>query len=473
MISTMPHLVINLANFEKTLFLKGSVSFANCIFEEGDPNFNSAIFYDGNVSFYNTNFVKGTKNIKNTRWGKGFKNFQYSFWGNGEALFANSIFDDGDIWFVNTTFAEGELSFKIAQLGIGKLYFKFSIFENTRMNFERIEYKNGIIDFSKTEINKGKINFNKSTFNIATIDFSESEINNVKFTFKNVYFKEGLFSFEDSILKETSLVLNKSIFKDVLLLFRNAHINELSLNACQINNYCDLRLKYCNNLDLSEVFLKDIVDISNEKYPTAIKSLNVFGTRLTGKMFISWSKNNVYPLIQNSTTHNKQKAWQYNLLKQNFSIIRQYNDEDMAYVAFKREELKAKQQQIKTLPTIKKIITWLSIYFEKIVFDKMGLYATSPVRVFTSVLVLWFVFGLIFILFDWLRIGKTWSSVGNHDQISVIAQSFYHSAITFFTIGYGEVFPQGASRIISAIEGFFGVFMMSYFTVAFVRKILR
>jgi hypothetical protein len=54
-----------------------------------------------------------------------------------------------------------------------------------------------------------------------------------------------------------------------------------------------------------------------------------------------------------------------------------------------------------------------------------------------------------------------------------LLQSFYHSAITFFTIGYGDVYPMGLSRIISGLEGFMGVFMMSYFTVAFVRKVLR
>jgi hypothetical protein len=67
----------------------------------------------------------------------------------------------------------------------------------------------------------------------------------------------------------------------------------------------------------------------------------------------------------------------------------------------------------------------------------------------------------------------TLSSVNNPDNLTPFLQSFYHSAVTFFTIGYGDVFPQGMSRIVSGLEGFMGVFMMSYFTVAFVRKVLR
>jgi hypothetical protein len=59
------------------------------------------------------------------------------------------------------------------------------------------------------------------------------------------------------------------------------------------------------------------------------------------------------------------------------------------------------------------------------------------------------------------------------DHLSMVARSFYHSAITFLTIGYGDHYPFGAVRWVSAIEGFFGLFLMSYFTVAFVRKVLR
>ena len=65
------------------------------------------------------------------------------------------------------------------------------------------------------------------------------------------------------------------------------------------------------------------------------------------------------------------------------------------------------------------------------------------------------------------------ASVDDPDNMGVLGKSFYHSAITFFTIGYGDHYPVGHIRWLSAIEGWAGVFLMSYFTVAFVRKILR
>ncbi|MCK5311801.1 MAG: hypothetical protein KAJ62_06810 [Desulfobacteraceae bacterium] len=42
------------------------------------------------------------------------------------------------------------------------------------------------------------------------------------------------------------------------------------------------------------------------------------------------------------------------------------------------------------------------------------------------------------------------------------------------TIGYGDIQPANFSGIIlSGFEGFMGLFLMSYFTVTFVRKVLR
>ena len=108
--------------------------------------------------------------------------------------------------------------------------------------------------------------------------------------------------------------------------------------------------------------------------------------------------------------------------------------------------------------------------FKWLVFDKIGLYATSPGRVLLSVVVFWIFFGSVYFLIDLSGLGKTVSSVSNPDNLSVFLQSFYHSAITFFTIGYGDVYPMGLSRIISGLEGFMGVFMMSYFTVLLYGK---
>lgn len=459
--------------FEKSLFIKGTVNFENVVFEEGNVNFNSVIFFNGNVSFYNANFVKGNINFKNTTWGAGLKNFQYAFWGNGNVMFANSTFANGNISFVNCSFGDGELSFKICEFGSGNIDFRFAVFGNTHLTFEKAKLSDGLVDFGKTEFGNAKINFNKAIFGKSELSFDETEIVNGKLLFKQLYFEEGNVHFDEANMPNSNLNFSRSIFKQVHISFYKAKLQELSFKACQLNSYCDLRLSHCETLDLSEAFIRDIVDISSEENPHAVSALNIFGTRLIGRIYLEWKINNVYGMIQQNKGGHYEKAWQYNLLKQNFNELGQYNDEDAAYVAFKREELALKKEQLKNKHWFKRILHHFILEFQKLVFDKIGLYATSPLRVFYSIIVIWFIFGLIFVILDFLNLGKTWSSVGNPDNISIIAQTFYHSAITFFTIGYGDVFPLGISRLISAIEGFVGVFMMSYFTVAFVRKVLR
>jgi len=103
----------------------------------------------------------------------------------------------------------------------------------------------------------------------------------------------------------------------------------------------------------------------------------------------------------------------------------------------------------------------------------MGLYATSPLRVLISMFVVYAIFSVLYLLMPFFHIGNIINSVGATDGLTYLQTCFYHSAITFLTIGYGDYYPTGISRGISVVEGWMGLFLMSYFTVAFVRKILR
>jgi hypothetical protein len=56
----------------------------------------------------------------------------------------------------------------------------------------------------------------------------------------------------------------------------------------------------------------------------------------------------------------------------------------------------------------------------------------------------------------------------------IFLKGLYFSATTFLTIGYGDIQPPTQTVAFAAgIEGFLGLFLMSYFTVAIVRKLLR
>lgn len=167
----------------------------------------------------------------------------------------------------------------------------------------------------------------------------------------------------------------------------------------------------------------------------------------------------------------RQKAEQFRILKENFSSTGNYSDEDEAYVMFKRFESRSWLTEQKEKGGLTKILSYIPHGFKWLIFDAMGLYATNPARVLISMIVAYFLFSIIYVLMILITNADILSSTT--DQLSVVARSFYHSAITFFTIGYGDHFPHGSARIISSIEGFMGVFLMAYFTVAFVRKVLR
>ena len=88
-------------------------------------------------------------------------------------------------------------------------------------------------------------------------------------------------------------------------------------------------------------------------------------------------------------------------------------------------------------------------------------------------LVMYAIFSGIFMLLILFTSADIVSSVGDPDRLNVVVKSFYHCAITFLTIGYGDYYPSGIIRWFSSFVGFSGLVMVAYFTVAFVRKILR
>jgi len=273
---------------------------------------------------------------------------------------------------------------------------------------------------------------------------------------------------------DTDISFERTEFGGGDVSFYESKFHIISLKSCHLDSYFDLRLAKADLLDISDTIIRDIVDLEPYDFPVEINALDMSGMRLLGKLYIDWRLNKCKEIIINQeVTSLRQKAEQFRILKENFSGTGKYEDEDEAYIMFKRYEAKSWLTEQEEKGGITRIVSYVPHGFQWLVFDKIGLYATSPGRVLLSVFIFWITFGILYFLTEWSGLGKTVSSVGNPDKLSAFLQSFYHSGITFFTIGYGDVYPMGLSRVISGLEGFMGVFMMSYFTVAFVRKVLR
>jgi hypothetical protein len=461
-------------SFEGSHFGKGKVLFNGCVFGKGNVNFSNTYFVDGNVDFAGSIFSDGDFLFKNVVVRDGVKDFQDIQFGNGEVSFANTEFNRGDLLFINTKFKSGKFNFKVTRITGGKVDFHYSVFGEGDIIFERAEFGDSRVDFRTVDFGSGRVNFNRCVFGNGEVDFEGATCRQGKIQFKKAVFGTGPKNFNLMEMEDTDINFERTEFGEGDVSFYESKFKTLSLKSCHLDHYVDLRISKSELLDISDTIVRDIIDLEPYDFPVRINTLDMSGMRLPGKIYISWKENKCKESISNQegTTY-KQKAEQFRILKENFNGTGKYNDEDDAYVMFKRYEAKSwlttQEEKGGLIGKLSHVPHW----FQWLVFDKIGLYATSPGRVLLSVLVFWISFGTLYYILELVGIGKTVSAVGNPDQLTAFLQSFYHSAITFFTIGYGDVYPMGASRIVSGLEGFMGVFMMSYFTVAFVRKVLR
>ncbi len=461
-------------SFDGSHFAKGKVLFNGSVFGTGNFIISNTLFREGNVEFTGCVFGDGDFMFKNAIIKDGVKDFQDIQFGNGEVSFANTEFNSGELLFINTHFNNGRFNFKVARITGGKVDFHYSVFGDCEIMFERTEFGNSRVDFRTVDFGSGRINFNRSIFGNGEVNFEGASCKVGKIQFKKSEMGFGPKNFSLMEMGDTDVTFERTEFGDGDVSFYGSVFHTLSLKSCHLDHYVDLRLAKAELLDISDTIVRDIIDLEPYDFPVEIKSLDMSGMRLIGKLYIDWKHNKCRESIlsQEGTTL-RQKAEQFRILKENFSGTGKYEDEDEAYIMFKRFEAKSWLTEQQEKGGIAKIVCHIPNGFQWLVFDKIGLYATSPGRVLLSVVVFWFFFGLLYFFTELSGMGKTVSAVGNPDHLSILLQSFYHSAITFFTIGYGDVYPMGLSRVFSGIEGFMGVFMMSYFTVAFVRKVLR
>ena len=65
--------------------------------------------------------------------------------------------------------------------------------------------------------------------------------------------------------------------------------------------------------------------------------------------------------------------------------------------------------------------------------------------------------------------GSSFNVNGSERCLSVL-EALYFSGITFTTIGYGDISPNGHMRFLAVSEGLFGIAVSSALVVSFVRR---
>ena len=510
-------------NFSKTSFSDGDVSFKNSVFHEGIKDFQNIEFQEGRVSFINVEFNDGDVLFTDTKFGSGiisFKvadfgsgridfsrvlfgkdettfekvnfgdgdisfrsadfqngkvNFTSSEFGNGKKSFINTNFGNGNIYFKNVNFGDGAVSFRLSNFGNGTADFHFCEFGNGNVQFDRSIFMSGNVNMKAVNFGEGKVSFDKTFFGDNNITLEGSTLKG-NLLIKDSVFGKGEFNFSEADFKDCDVEINNVDFGIGKITFKLSRFNTLSLKGSQLDNYFNLQITSCKMLDLSNTVVKDILDINPPDFDPKIEAVDFSGMRLLGRIYIDWRRANIKQLIYNQNTTKKSKEEQFRILKENYNLTGQYSYEDEAYVEFKRMEARAHLKEDITKKPNLKILAYINYAFKWLVFDKMGKYATDPLRVLLTMLLTYLFFTFIYIFLAYIGEVHIVSSLfepGDPRILGPFGKAFYHSAITFLTIGYGDYYPEGISRWISSVEGFVGLFLMSYFTVAFVRKILR
>ena len=451
---------------------KGDVSFDSARFMTIKSIFHNTRFPDGHVNFKNVIFDSSEVDFKNCRFGKGEKDFQYVSFGGANLSFVNAEFSDGNVNFINTDFGSGDVTFKVARFGKGRVDFHFATFSSGSISFERTEFGDGRVDFRTVEFGSGRVNFNRSIFGEGEVAFDECEMNSGKFNFKRALFGEGDISFEDVMFENVDANFERTSFGEGSVSFYRSWFRDLSLSFCHLDGYVDLRLNKARLIDLSSTVVRDIVDINPHEFDATIETLSLAGMRLIGRIYLDWKRSDVKKKIYSQEGQSlRLTAEQFRILKENFQHLGLYHDEDRAYVEFKRNESKTELTESVGKNRLNALYQYPLYWFKLVLFDKAGLYATSPFRVLITMLTCFVLFSVIYLLLMVTTQADIIATV--NDQLNMVSRAFYHSAITFLTIGYGDHYPYGSIRWVSSLEGFFGLFLMSYFTVAFVRKVLR
>jgi hypothetical protein len=458
-------------SFEGACFGRGKVMFNNSIFAAG-ANFSGTYFHTGHIEFIGARFGTGDFLFKNALFNDGLKDFSDVKFGAGEITFANTEFNSGELLFINSQFNDGRFSFKISRIAGGKVDFHYAVFGEGEVIFERADFGNSKVDFRAVDFGEGKVNFNRTFFGDGEINFEGASSRRGKIQFKRAVIGAGVKNFGIMEMAGTEMNFERTSFGPGDLSFQGSKFSTLILKSCYLNHYVDLRVNEAGYLDLSDTIVRDIIDLEPYGHDISIGTINMAGMRLIGKIFIDWENNHCKKMIlDQEDTDFREKAEQFRILKVNFNQTGKYDDEDKAYIMFKRFEARSIVQKYVKRGGVYKYLAYISNGFRWLVFDAAGLYATNPLRVLFSMGVGYVVFSLVY----YLLIVTTTADIisGTPDIMSDLGRSFYHSAITFFTIGYGDHYPHGSIRIVSGLEGFIGVFLMSYFTVAFVRKVLR
>lgn len=370
---------------------------------------------------------------------------------------SDSMYYDQDVHIMHSVIKGGDMSFMYAG------------FNNLLLDLDSLDIEKGNVDFSYARLYDSTITLDciKCTGN----DLFSSELSFRYIKAANAIIAINLmtdklsidFLLADTINTEVSvsaipasintICLAKSKFSSFEL--SNADIEEIDASQSEIAKIEFTRCKFLN----ASVIRGSIEDISFEDciitnvFEIDIKSNKRFyisNTLITGKLFIrnftEIMNGSIKPLLNEDLINQEQLL----VLKENFRQTGEYAYEDLCHLYYQRLFTKKVKNPIKRVC--------------RNIIDLVSGYGTKPGRMLLTIIVLIVLFGVCY---------EFVPSLIFHGADSLI-EHIYTSGITFFAVGYGDLYPLNTlTKIVSLVEAFLGVVSTSYFLVLLSRKVIR
>lgn len=360
-----------------------------------------------------------------------------------EGFTLNYCFIDCNVRFELLKFISNELS-------ISNTIFTHDI-RFSSINFENAKYKMWNCFLNGKEFNLFDVNFYCS----GEVDFSYINSKNC-----TLYFNNSIFDSSEFIVKNHRLREDVDIFRLVFSrsTFRNnckidvENLDLLSIQSCYIEksmnlNKCAQKFSILNTQILGQVDILHYVDI--------IEPINKYY-----KDEFKYEESSDSTIFINKTDN-------FLRLSKIYNNLGQYENEDRVYVEYMNNSLKYEKEVQK----LKRFFN-LNYLFKKLT-GTVGDYGVNPSKALANSIFVIILFGLIYA-------NIFCRSEFTNNIFESVSNGAYFSGITFLTIGYGDIHPdcfkglfKSVIQLLTVIEGFVGVSLMSFFMVSVVRKVLR
>lgn len=377
-------------------------------------------------SFWNNtdglNNEHGYVHIMQSQFVDGYVDFSYAAFYNINLDLCNIKINSGNLWFDNARFYHSHITLGPIvcngdQLFAPEISFRYITAEDLVIDTMLMSQMLSM-DFLCAKTNDTTINLDPLPAKaFRTLCFSKATINKVSITNAEI---DSLSIWEADI---NSIEFKRCKFLGLSEIYGNIHL---------------LRIDSCVNSNVFQISLPVVVDIS------FCHTIN------NGKFCFSNFESNMLALLNPAHFNPLEDTGQLLMLKENFRQTGEYRNEDICHLQHHRLVTKKEKNLLKK--------------FGRYFLDAISGYGTKPFRAMFAILFTIICFGSIY------YIVPTFSYAG----ASTWLEHIYVSGITFFSVGYGDIFPLNIiTKIVSLVEAFLGVTATSYFLVLLSRKVIR